>query len=176
MPGYFYEYLQDHFKWVDFRYEGVFVFCKKCVLIGHKSARYPLSLEEAHRRFGCRMAEVCLTRQTLLVGHPPSPCFTNKIIGLRRIEILRTSRINLLAPPSDETPFAACFQSSTSQSDSSSSSDRPNKGGCSRLNKRRKPESSIDDENSHRKRPIWARRKLNPIPPIKLRLRRTSNQ
>lgn len=50
--GYFYEYVRDHFKWIDFRYEGVFIFGEKCGKIGHKISRCKLSMEEAHRHFG----------------------------------------------------------------------------------------------------------------------------
>lgn len=29
--GYFYGYANNYFKWIDFRYEGVFIFCKNMV-------------------------------------------------------------------------------------------------------------------------------------------------
>lgn len=66
------------------------------------------------------MAEICSSRQNILVGHPPSPCYTNKIIGLTRIEVLRTFMTGLIADPTDEIPFAASFVSSASESESSS--------------------------------------------------------
>lgn len=136
VPGYFYEYSQDHFKWIDFRYEGIFIYCKKCGMAGHKASACPYSIEEAQMRFGRRMSEVCIDMQNLLIGHPPSQCFTNKLIGLRRIEVLRTSKIDLTTPPSHEIPFGASFQSSPSKSMSSSSSDRPSNGNCSAAGKR----------------------------------------
>lgn len=156
----------DHFKWIDFRYEGIFVFCKKCGMIGHKTSGCPFSVVEAQCRFGRRMAEVYNDIQNLLVGHPPSQCFTDKIIGLGRIEVLRTSRIDLLFPLSDEIAFDATFLSSPSKKDSSSSSDSPSQGNCSAAGKRQRPDSSSEDENPRKKRLIWERRNSNTITPI----------
>lgn len=45
-------------------------------------------LEEAHWHFGIRMAEICSHPQNLMVGHPPMPYYSTKIIVLRHIEIL----------------------------------------------------------------------------------------
>lgn len=173
IPGYFYEYSSNHFKWIDFIYEGVFVFCKKCGIIGHKEPRCRMSLEEAHLQSGARMAEVYISRQNLLVGHPPSPCYSNKIIGLRRIEVLRTSRIDLIVDPSDEIPFAANFVSSASETESSSSNDSPGpgNGSCSRKMERQASPSDDDDERG-RKRPLWERRNFNL--PQNLQIERTN--
>lgn len=145
------------------------MFCKKCGVIGHKATRCPISMEEAIRNFGARMAEVCLSHQNLLVGQPHSPCFTNNFIGLRRIEVLRTTRIDLTVPPSDEIPFEASFLNSPSQSNSTSSSDKPNEGGCSGIKKRKKPErsssSSDDGSQSKKKDPSGKEGILSPYRP-----------
>lgn len=81
-------------------------------------------------QFGIRMVEVCSSWDNLLVGHPPSPCFTNKTKGLRRTEVLQTSRFDLVADLSDGIPFATSFISSTSEYESSSPSKDPDPNNC----------------------------------------------
>ena len=175
VPGYFYEYSQDHFKWIDFRYEGIFIYCKKCGMVGHKASSCPYSIAEAQMRSGRRMSEVCIDMQNLLIGHPLSQCFTNKLIGLRRIEVLRTSRIDLTIPPSDEIPFDASFLSSPSKSMSSSSSpsedEGPSNGNCSTTGKRPRTKSSSEDEGPRKKRLLWERRNHKPIAPINISIK-----
>lgn len=145
-------------------------------MTGHKATGCPYSMEEAQRRFGRRMYEVCIDIHNLLVGHPPSQCFTNKLIGLRRIEVLRTSRIDLTIPPSDEIPFDANFQSSPSRSTSSSSSDSPSRGNCSVVGKRERPKSSSEDEGPRKNRILWERRNSHPIAPISTSTAKDGNQ
>uniref|UniRef100_A0A803N571 Zinc knuckle CX2CX4HX4C domain-containing protein n=1 Tax=Chenopodium quinoa TaxID=63459 RepID=A0A803N571_CHEQI len=36
IPRFYFEFEQGSYEWVDFRYEGVFVYCRMCGVIGHK--------------------------------------------------------------------------------------------------------------------------------------------
>ncbi|KAL2895938.1 hypothetical protein RDABS01_000472 [Bienertia sinuspersici] len=50
IPGVFLGLDNGTTKWVDIRYEGVFVFCKKCGMIGHKDLYCRTPFEKAQKR------------------------------------------------------------------------------------------------------------------------------
>lgn len=99
MHGFVYEYHPCHFAWTNFVYEELFNFCKKYGKIGHKSLNYRISMETSQRNFDKLMAEVWTNFENLMVRFPLSHCYSNKIIGLRRIELLCTSRFDLTSYP-----------------------------------------------------------------------------
>lgn len=165
IPRYFFEYQVGHYQWVDFRYEGVFIFCKTCGNFGYKVAICWLSFEEVQRLLDSRMAEARLRRENLMVHHPLTPCFTNKIMGLRRIEIMRTYKS--YGPPSDEIPFFSNSSDSSSNSDSPKPQVRNILYNCSLKRKRNLDSSSSDDDDStSTAKPLWVRRGILQPPPI----------
>lgn len=147
------------------------IFCKKCGKIGHKSSSCRLSFEEAQRRSGSRMAEVCLRKENLMVHHSLVPCYTNKIIGLRRIEAYHSSRLNLTIPPSDEIP--ACAYSSETSSDSNTYNQKTRNVPRPCSSKRKRPpfssSSSEDEDHLDSPKPLWTRRGILQPPTLIVR-------
>ncbi|KAL2904631.1 hypothetical protein RDABS01_003341 [Bienertia sinuspersici] len=55
VPGCYIEYEPEKLLWVDFKYEGVFHFCKKCKVIGHNTAECRKSWDEAEQDLNDRI-------------------------------------------------------------------------------------------------------------------------
>ena len=82
--------------WLDFRYEGIFVYCTKCGRVGHKRPRCKLPIAIAQRHFEMVIKDVGQGIFLPIVAQNFLPLFTNQLIGLKRVERNRTSQVNLV--------------------------------------------------------------------------------
>lgn len=106
-----------------------------------------------------------------MVHHSLVPCYTNKIIGLRRIEAYHSSRLNLTIPPSDEIP--ACAYSSETSSDSNTYNQKTRNVPRPCSSKRKRPpfssSSSEDEDHLDSPKPLWTRRGILQPPTLIVR-------
>ncbi|KAL2930957.1 hypothetical protein RDABS01_036367 [Bienertia sinuspersici] len=82
VPGCYIEYEPDKLLWVDFKYEGVFHFCKKCGVIGHNTAECRKSWDEADQDLNERIVAYSPPYEVVF-GQANHQLYTNKIRGLR---------------------------------------------------------------------------------------------
>lgn len=181
--GFYFEDESDRIHWVDFRYEGVFEYCPTCGLIGHKRARCKATLTEIHNSLSEVLNKICVASEIFVSEEEFIPLFTNKLIGLKRIERLRTSFVNLvhyerIRRPDEEGDSESESSSSDGASHSSNNADSPprpprrsNGGGCSKR-KRFGPNSDDDSDEPLQKRPLWERRGIRfpgALPPTSIK-------
>ncbi|KAL2924836.1 Arabinose-proton symporter [Bienertia sinuspersici] len=84
VPGVFLGLENGSTKWVDIRYEGVFIFCKNCGMIGHKAGYCRTPVTKAKKRIWETIANLCNQEDEHLISLPSdSPLYTNKIKGLK---------------------------------------------------------------------------------------------
>uniref|UniRef100_A0A803MXP4 Zinc knuckle CX2CX4HX4C domain-containing protein n=1 Tax=Chenopodium quinoa TaxID=63459 RepID=A0A803MXP4_CHEQI len=96
IPGFYFEFEQGSFEWVDLRYEGVFVLCKTCGRIGHKENYCKLCSRRRSREFQAAMYVACDGSKEIRVDPTYLSLYTNKIMGLKRVEKNRTLKLNLI--------------------------------------------------------------------------------
>lgn len=96
VPGVYFNRQEGPRAWVDFRYEGVFVYCSKCGRIGHKRPRCRIPIAIAQHHFEMVLDDIGQGIFPPIVSPSIIPLFTNKLIGLKRIERNRTTKVNLL--------------------------------------------------------------------------------
>ncbi|KMT09758.1 hypothetical protein BVRB_6g127390 [Beta vulgaris subsp. vulgaris] len=119
VPGVYIEVQESRTIWIDIRYEGVFVFCKRCGKIGHKSSSCGQSWEKAKDGIEAAITEACKPEAPKMYGNPSASLYTNKIIGLPRISEYLTTIVKLNEPRRPPNP----------SSSSSSSDDDGDDGG-----------------------------------------------
>ncbi|KMT09187.1 hypothetical protein BVRB_6g132900 [Beta vulgaris subsp. vulgaris] len=96
VPGVYFNRQEGPRIWIDFRYEGVFIFCSKCGRIGHKRPRCRIPMAIAKRHFAMVLEDIGQGIFLPIVSPFVTPLFTNKLIGLKRVERLRTTHVNLV--------------------------------------------------------------------------------
>uniref|UniRef100_A0A803N8R1 DUF4283 domain-containing protein n=1 Tax=Chenopodium quinoa TaxID=63459 RepID=A0A803N8R1_CHEQI len=87
--------------WVYFRYEGVFLFCKKCGVVGHDKEFCHFSDYVAARRVHARLEEFEAQGYTVLFNPNNRPLYTNMIEGTQEVFSTRNTRVNLLVLAQD---------------------------------------------------------------------------
>lgn len=112
IPGCFLEYKKGSTVWVDFRYEGVFNFCKRCGRIGHHILECTATWSTIKQNISESM--VSASDVIIMYGPESSPLYTNKIRGLPNYEIFKTTRVQL----GSVSPFPHFFSSDSSASNS----------------------------------------------------------
>lgn len=101
IPGCFIPLSTDHNVWVDFRYEGIFKFCKKCVCIGHYPSHCNLSTHAAHSRIRRKLEAFDMIGYRVLVGPMNIPYYTNMVEGLPDKFRFRNQQLNLFSMGSE---------------------------------------------------------------------------
>lgn len=91
VPGFYFVSENHEPDWVDFCYEGVFVFYAKCGRIGHRRPRYT-----SQRHFRMLMNDIGQGVDQPLISPTFHPLFSNKLIGLKRVQRNRISHVNLV--------------------------------------------------------------------------------
>lgn len=98
VPGMFIEVQEGRTLWIDIRYEGVYVFCKRCGRIGHKSSSCSQSWEQAKAGIEAVINEACNSEAPVMYGNPNASLYINKIIGLPHIPEFLTTKVKLDEP------------------------------------------------------------------------------
>ncbi|KAL2921009.1 Bifunctional pantoate ligase/cytidylate kinase [Bienertia sinuspersici] len=84
IPGVFLGLENGTTRWVDIRYEGVFIFCKRCGMIGHKEIYCRTPLEKAKKRIWETILNICnQEKEHLVTPQLETTLYTNKIKGLK---------------------------------------------------------------------------------------------
>ncbi|KAL2945380.1 Protein piccolo [Bienertia sinuspersici] len=84
IPGCYLEIEQGRTKWIDFRYEGVFVFCLHCGRIGHKDSYCKKSPRKAKEDILKAMNKLCTEENNLGINENSiMPVYSRKIRGLQ---------------------------------------------------------------------------------------------
>ena len=96
VPGFYFDSQNGEPDWVDFRYEGVFVFCAKCGRVGHRRNRCRMPIILAKQHFDIVLHNMTQGREPTHVSQTFTPLFTNKLIGLKRVNRNRTTEVNLV--------------------------------------------------------------------------------
>lgn len=96
VPGCFFEYEEGKSLRVDFRYEGVFIFCKRCGKIGHTIIHCSAPWHHVHREINEDIVEASDLR--IMYGREDAPLYSNKIKGLPNYDLYRTTRVDLYLP------------------------------------------------------------------------------
>lgn len=96
VPGFYFDSQNGEPDWKDFRYEGVFVFCYKCGRIGHRRNRCRMPIIIAKQHFDIMLHNMTHGREPTHISSNFIPLFTNKLIGLKRVNRNRTTEVNLV--------------------------------------------------------------------------------
>lgn len=96
VPGFYFVSENHEPDWVDFCYEGVFVYCTKCGRIWHRRPRCRFSFETSQRHFETVMNDIGQGVGQPLISPTFQPLFTNKLIGLKRVQRNRITQVNLV--------------------------------------------------------------------------------
>ncbi|KAL2905809.1 hypothetical protein RDABS01_004519 [Bienertia sinuspersici] len=125
VPGCYIEYEPEKLLWVDFKYEGVFHFCKKCGVIGHTTVECRKSWDEAEQDLNdCIVAYS--PPYEVVFGQANFQLYTNKIRGLPNTPFFRTTKVTLFYPPSTAStwyPFTPHSDGRDGESDGESHND-----------------------------------------------------
>lgn len=97
LSGCFFEYEEGKSVWVDFKYESVFRFCKRCGKIGHTMINCIVAWENVSSEVNKTIMEVSDLR--IMYGREEAPLYSNKIKGLPDYDVFRTTRVALGALP-----------------------------------------------------------------------------
>ncbi|KNA16570.1 hypothetical protein SOVF_087610 [Spinacia oleracea] len=124
VPGYYYEYRPDHYKWVYFRYEGIFNFCQNCGKVGHRRPHCRVPENQGKAEIESRLKGICGLNFDFMAEQPNPPLYTKRIMGLEDVERFRTSRVQLRNPHGNrqdrDPPSPPKDDSSDDNSDTSS--------------------------------------------------------
>ncbi|KMT08711.1 hypothetical protein BVRB_6g139840 [Beta vulgaris subsp. vulgaris] len=117
VPGIYIEVQENKTLWVSFRYEGIFVFCKRCGKIGHKSSSCDQPWDKAKENIEAIIAGACKPEAPMMYGNPNASLYTNKIIGLPHSPEFLTTVVKLNEPrkPPDQSSISS--SSSTGDDD-----------------------------------------------------------
>ncbi|KAL2899428.1 hypothetical protein RDABS01_024510 [Bienertia sinuspersici] len=125
VPGCYIEYEPEKLLWVDFKYEGVFHFCKKCGVIGHTTVECRKSWDEAEQDLNdCIVAYS--PPYEVVFGQANFQLYTNKIRGFPNTSFFRTTKVTLFHPPSTAStwyPFTPHSDGRDGESDGESHND-----------------------------------------------------
>ena len=136
IPGMYLEMQEVRTIWIDLRYEGVYVFCKRCGRIGHKSSSCSLPWDKAKTAIEQAISNACIPETLVMFGSPNASLYSNKIIGLLHSPEFMTTIVKL-----DEPRLPPFFNSSSSSSDSDNGGD-----GTSNSNDEEMQNTSSDQE------------------------------
>ncbi|KAL2925504.1 hypothetical protein RDABS01_029979 [Bienertia sinuspersici] len=97
IPGCYLELEQGKTKWVDFRYEGVYVVCMHCGRVGHKDSHCKRSPRRAKEDILRAMNKLCTEKNDTIINEDSGlPVYSRKICGLKATPENKTTSINLL--------------------------------------------------------------------------------
>lgn len=96
VPGFYFDHQNGEPNWVHLRYEGIFVFCAKCGRIGHRKPRCRMPMNIAKDHIDIVMNNISQGGIQCHVSPTYFPLYSNKIIGLKRVERNRTTDVNLV--------------------------------------------------------------------------------
>ncbi|KAL2943662.1 hypothetical protein RDABS01_032009, partial [Bienertia sinuspersici] len=136
VPGCYIEYEPEKLLWVDFKYEGVFHFCKKCGVIVHSTTECRKSWHEAEQDLNERIVAYSPPYEVVF-GQANHHLFTNKMRGLPNTPFFRTTKVTLFHPPSPAStwyPFTQHSDGRYGDSDGES-----NNGGSHNTNSSHNP-------------------------------------
>ncbi|KMT17159.1 hypothetical protein BVRB_2g040700 [Beta vulgaris subsp. vulgaris] len=117
VPGMYIEVQENRTLWVDFRYEGVFVFCKRCGKIGHKSSSCLQSWEKAKEDIEATILKACNPEAPMMYGNPNASLYSNRIIGLPHTPEFLTTVVKLNEPRKPPDPSSSSSSSSNDDDD-----------------------------------------------------------
>ena len=118
IPGLYIEVQKGRPLWIDFRFEGVYVFCKRCGGIGHKSSSCSQSWSKAKSGIEKAIAEACKPEAPIMFGNPNASLYSNKMIGLPHTSEFLTTLVKL-----NESRRPPEISSSSSNSDDNDGDD-----------------------------------------------------
>ena len=95
-----------------FSNEGVYVFCKRCGKIGHKSSACSQSWTKVKFDIEKAIAKACKLEAPIMFGNPNASLYSNKITGLPHTSEFLTTQVKL-----NEPRHLPNFSSSSSSSD-----------------------------------------------------------
>lgn len=96
IPGCYLPTSNDQFIWINFCYEGVFKFCKKCGCVGYYTLHYCLSSYAANRWLRSRMKSYKAQGFRVMMAPMDIPLYSNRIEGLPDRFRHRDTRVDLL--------------------------------------------------------------------------------
>ncbi|KMT14848.1 hypothetical protein BVRB_3g065710 [Beta vulgaris subsp. vulgaris] len=114
LPGMYLEMQEGRTIWVDLRYEGVYVFCKRCGRVGHKSSSCSITWEKAKAAIEKAISEACIPETPVMLGSSNASLYSNKIIGLPHSPEFMTTVVKLNEP---RRPPSDVYSSSSSDND-----------------------------------------------------------
>nr|CCA66019.1 hypothetical protein [Beta vulgaris subsp. vulgaris] len=117
VPGMYIEVQENRTLWVDLRYEGIFVFCKRCGKIGHKSSSCDQSWEKAKEKIEAIITGACSPESPMMYGNPNASLYTNKIIGLPYTPEFLTTMVKLNEPRKPPDQISSSSSSSNDDDD-----------------------------------------------------------
>ncbi|KMT05663.1 hypothetical protein BVRB_7g167960 [Beta vulgaris subsp. vulgaris] len=121
IPGIYLEMQEGRSIWIDLRYEGVYIFCKRCGRIGHKSSICSVPWEKAKKSIEKAISKASIPDSPVMFGSPDASLYSNKIIGLPPSPEFMTTTVKL-----DEPRRTLMVYSSSSSSDNDSGGDDDN--------------------------------------------------
>ncbi|KAL2923103.1 Halomucin [Bienertia sinuspersici] len=136
-------------KWVDLCYEGVFIFYKKCGMIGHKTDYCRTTMEKAIRKILEVIMNLCTPEEDHLLTSPTDiPMYTNKVRGLKGILQNKTTLLDLRSSVQsfENNKFKGNSDSDTSSSSSKEKEDEDE--GTRKVN-----DSNIDSSEENKRHP-----------------------
>ncbi|KAL2901872.1 hypothetical protein RDABS01_026954, partial [Bienertia sinuspersici] len=99
IPGCYIELEPGKVTWVDFRYEGVFVFCTHCGSIGHKESHCKKSPKKAKEGIINSMNKLCTHQHDCIINEDSiMPVYSRKICGLKGTLGNKNTSVNLVLP------------------------------------------------------------------------------
>lgn len=158
VPGMYIEVQEGRTLWIDIRYEGVFVFCKRCGRIGHKSSSCSQSWEQAKAGIEAVINEACKSEDPVMYGSPNASLYTNKVIGLPHLPDFLTTKVKLDEPR--RPPVISSSSSDSSNNDDDDGDDENQRSDAEMRNasprtksQSRKSLSSASSRSGPSKRP-----------------------
>lgn len=97
IPRCFFEYEEGRSVWVDFMFEGVFRFCKRCGKIGHNMIDCTVPWNHVRSEVNREILKASDLR--IMYGREDAPLYSNKIKGVLDYDVFRSTRVPLGALP-----------------------------------------------------------------------------